>query len=116
MSRKRRAKRPESHARGVPANPGWKWLTLPVWLALTGGFILGWYVNAVGTGVVAPTWSAPSIIFYVALLGFSVGLSQISGWWFARRRMERRAKTAAASPAKPAATGRAAKEPQPPAN
>ncbi len=110
MARKRRPKRPDTRqARAVPEWPRWKWRTMPVWLALTGGFVLGWWVAAVG---------GPAGISYLiqvaVLVVFALGLSRISNrWaarWWARRRLNR---SRAASPSPPAS--RPNKGPQAPA-
>jgi hypothetical protein len=68
--------------------PVWKWRTLPVWLALTGGIAIGWYIAAIGANFRVGDGS-----FYVLLVviaGFSFGLSRIVAYyttrWVARRR------------------------------
>jgi hypothetical protein len=109
MARKRRARRPDPRlARMMPAEPGWKWRSLPVWIALTGGFVLGWYVNMLGVGQQAD--GIPFYIFFVVLFGFSLGLSRVVRWrterWVAARRA--RATLAEERPA------RGAKKPQTP--
>lgn len=68
--------------------PNWQWRTLPVWIALTGGAVIGWYIAAIGAGFDYDSWA-----FYV-LLGllflFSMGLSRIvnryTAIWVAKRR------------------------------
>jgi hypothetical protein len=80
--------------------PRWRWRTLPVWLALTGGFIAGWYVGLFGAGldigsagarIAAEPWS--QITLYVVLALFSFGLSRVitrvTAIWIARRRAAR---------------------------
>ena len=89
MARKRRRQRPDPRlARMMPADPGWRWRTLPVWLALTGGFIIGWYVAAFGSDSFPTGWSY--WVHFIVLTGFSLGLSRIVRWrterWVARRR------------------------------
>ena len=109
MARKRRARRPDPRQvrTMMPENPGWRWRTLPVWLALTGGFILGFYVCLFATRVDPETWGW--VALYVAVGGFSLGLSRLVRWlterWVARRRAKaaaaERASTAPARPARP---------------
>ena len=71
--------------------PRWQWRTLPVWLALTGGFIAGWYVAAIGAQWRLNNWTV--IALYVVLALFSFGLSRIitrvTAIWVARRRAAR---------------------------
>ena len=88
MPRKRR-KRTEQ--RPIPGRPQWRWRTLPVWLALTGGFTIGWYVAAAGAGTDhwPGGWS-----YYVQLavvLAFSFGLSRVFSYLVAMRVQRRRA-------------------------
>ncbi len=106
MARKRRSKRPDPRemrrGRPVPMNPGWRWRTLPVFLALTGGFLAGWYVASWGTGVMPAPWSWAYITQFVVLIGFSFGLSRITSWLMARWMVSRRAKAARqAAPSRP---------------
>lgn len=106
MARRRRQKRPDPRqARMMPANPGWRWTTLPVWLALTGGFIAGWYVAALGALDAGDVWPGgwSYIVQLVVLIGFSLGLSRLMRWlterWLARRRIK--AAAAATQEARP---------------
>jgi Flp pilus assembly protein TadB len=92
MTRKRRYRRPDPRlSRMMPEQPGWRWRTLPVWLALTGGFVVGWYVDLIGSGV-DPGLGA-YVMLYVAIGGFSLGLSRIVRWmterYVARRRLQK---------------------------
>lgn len=108
MARKRRSRRPDPRlSRMLPAEPGWRWRTLPVWLALTGGFVAGWYVAAIG-GATSGGWSY--VVLLIALAGFSLGLSRLVRWLVERRIVRRRARAAAAQPEPP----RPGKRPQTP--
>lgn len=79
--------------------PSWKWRTLPVWMALTGGFILGWYVAAFGAQFGVDQWAV--IVLYVVLAGSSFGLSRIISRYTALRMMKRKlAKERGAAPEK----------------
>ncbi len=103
MPRKRRPKSAAGAAAGrrfEPSGnlPSWRWATLPVWLALTGGFILGYYALLIDSGV-APGTGA-TILFYAALIGFSLGLSRITSVLIVRWRT-RRARAAAEAQAHP---------------
>lgn len=110
MARKRRVKRPDSRqVRTLQEWSGWRWRTLPVWLAITGGFVLGWWVAAVG----GP--DGGSYLIQVAVLAaFALGLSRISNrWaarWMARRRLNRSRSEGALPP-----SSRPSKGPQAPA-
>ena len=90
MARKRRRRVDPRNPLAQPA-PVWRWRTLPVWLALTGGFVLGWYVAALGTGWNPDRWSYFTLL--AVLAGFSFGLSRImsryTARWIARRRAAR---------------------------
>lgn len=83
----------------MPA-PSWRWRTLPVWLALTGGFTIGWYVAAIGAEWRLATWAL--IAMYVVLSLFSFGLSRIisrfTAIWVARRRRGKDEKRILSSP------------------
>lgn len=89
-------------ARLLPANPGWRWRTLPVWLTLTGGFLIGYYIASLGAGVRPDRWAY--FIQLAVLLGFAAGLSRITRWLTERFVVRRRGK-ATATPAAPAAAG-----------
>lgn len=68
--------------------PDWRWRTLPVWIALTGGVALGWYIAALGAEFRVDDWSFYVLLVFIAL--FSFGLSRIVNRytmiWVARRR------------------------------
>jgi hypothetical protein len=91
MSRKRRKRVDPRQARMLPAQPGWRWRTLPVWLALTGGFTIGWYVAAFGSGRYPDNWSY--FVQLAVLSGFALGLSRIMRWLTERWILRRREKT-----------------------
>jgi hypothetical protein len=101
MARKRRRKRTVEHGTGrtMPVDPNWRWKTLPVWLALTGGFVAGWYVSAFGAPVPPGTGDWSWWVLIAALTGFSFGLSRVVRWLVertvVRRRLERQAEEAA---------------------
>ncbi len=80
--------------------PSWHWRTLPVWLALTGGIVIGWYIAAVGANWRLDRWSV--IALYVVLSLFSFGLSRIisryTAIWVARRRARTSEKRILSSP------------------
>lgn len=89
MARKRRSGRPDPrHARPATPGPRWQWRTAPVWLALTGGFILGWYTYLFGARTTPNTTAL--IVFYVVMFGFTLGLSRVTSRlmerWLVRRR------------------------------
>jgi hypothetical protein len=93
MSRKRRRKPVDPRiARLMPENPGWKWRTLPVYLAITGGFLLGYRIASFGAGVSPDRWAFA--IDTAVLIAFGLGLARISRWlterWVVRRRIQRR--------------------------
>lgn len=97
MARKRRRKPVDPRiARLMPERPDWRWRTLPVWLALTGGFIIGWYTFLIGSG--AYPGRGAYILLYVVLAAFAFGLSRIVRWlterWIVRRRLQRRVEPA----------------------
>ena len=96
MARKRRPKRPDSRQLQAAVTPHWRWRTLPVWLALTGGFVAGWYVAAFGAG--RHPGGTAYIILVIALVGFAIGLSQITSWLTRRWMLRRRARAAATAP------------------
>lgn len=93
MARKRRPNRPDSRRVRAPVIRTWRWRTLPVWLALTGGFVAGWYVSALGVGRQPDSWSY--FVLLAVLGGFSVGLSQITRYLMERWMVRRKARTAA---------------------
>ncbi len=74
--------------------PSWRWRTLPVWLALTGGITIGWYIAAAGANFVYEAWSFYTLIVVIAL--FSFGLSRVvnryTAIWVARRRAAKQEK------------------------
>ena len=86
MARKRRRIDPRSPL--AQSGPVWRWRTLPVWLALTGGFVLGWYVAAIGTGWNPDRWSYFTLLAVLAGLSFGLSriLSRYTALWIARRR------------------------------
>jgi hypothetical protein len=90
MARKRRTKQQKEARRLQQAlgAPEWRWRTLPVWLAFTGGFIVAWYVYLIGSGGANPGLVA-NVLFYLALIGFSVGLSRITSRLVVRWRLRR---------------------------
>lgn len=73
----RRRQRSDPRAPATKTPPVWRWRTLPVWMALTGGFCAGWYVAAFGADSVTneKTWSWVSL--YVVLALSSFGLSRV---------------------------------------
>lgn len=83
-----RRKRPPARGAAIPAPPTWRWRTLPVWLALTGGLVAGWYIAAAGSRVSIDRWSY--IVVLVVMAGFSAGLSRVvsryTAIWMMRRR------------------------------
>jgi hypothetical protein len=89
MSR-RRQRRPNPRDPLSQPPPDWRWRTLPVWIALTGGMVAGWYIGTAGsrTPFEYETWS------FVVLIGllflFSMGLSRVVNRyamiWVAKRR------------------------------
>jgi hypothetical protein len=92
-----------------PAASVWRWRTLPVLMAFTGGIVFAWYVFLISSGVepgTLATW-----VFYVALFGFAIGLSQMTTKMMARRQWMKRARAAQAQERPP----RAVKKPQTPA-
>jgi hypothetical protein len=66
----------------------WRWQTLPVWIALTGGVAVGWYIAALGAEFRIANWSFYVLLVFIAL--FSFGLSRIVNRyvmaWTAKRR------------------------------
>lgn len=87
-ARQRRYSKRDVLSQGAPV---WKWRTLPVWLALTGGIAVGWYIAAIGAEFHVDNWA-----FYVLLAviaGFSFGLSRIVSYYTARWVARRRART-----------------------
>lgn len=107
MARKRRERNRGLTPRpgAVPSKPVWKWRTVPVLLAVTGGFTLGWYVAAIGAGQ-TPGGGA-YIILLVVMLGFALGLSRITSYWTAVWIARRRQKSGDLAPA---ATDRVARK------
>lgn len=90
MSRKRRRKRAVDHGlTNLTTRPEWRWRTLPVWVALAGGFVIGWFVGT--------AWFGEDISYYVwvaAFGGFWFGISRMIGRLLidpivARRRLRR---------------------------
>jgi len=90
MARSRRRTAPRDPL--TQATPNWKWRTLPVWLALTGGVVIGWYIAAVGAGFKVENWAFYILLVFVA--AFSFGLSRIVSWFTGRWVARRRAKSA----------------------
>ena len=100
MARKRR-RRIDATSPLAQGTPVWRWRTLPVWIALNGGFILGWYVAAIGSDFRPAEWSFYALITAISL--FSLGLSRMFGRrfiepWAARRRAARQQKRILSSP------------------
>jgi hypothetical protein len=93
MARKRRQ---VSTASPPTVITGWKWRTLPVWMALTGGFVVGWYIAAIGAGFPYQSFSWPIVVLYIGLAGFSFGLSRIvnrgAAAWVQRRKLAKERK------------------------
>ena len=81
----------------LAAGPGWRWRTLPVWVALTGGFSLGFEIASLGVGLEPSGWSR--LIGYAGLLAFGIALSRLWSWYVSRWVMRRQARTAKAAPA-----------------
>lgn len=83
-----RRKRTAARGTSLPELPAWRWRTLPVWLALTGGFVLGWYVAAAGARISVETWAYITVLIVMA--GFSAGLSRVvsraTALWVMRRK------------------------------
>ena len=69
--------------------PTWRWRTLPVWVALTGGFVLGWYVAAVGARFAVDLWA--TWMLWIGLACLSFGLSRIMSRYTTRWMLHRRA-------------------------
>jgi hypothetical protein len=61
---------------------------LPVWIALTGGVAVGWYIAAAGAEFRIANWAFYVLLVFIAL--FSFGLSRIVNRyvmiWMAKRR------------------------------
>jgi hypothetical protein len=119
VPRKRRARRLDPRLNpALLQKPEWRWRTLPVWVALTGGFVLGWYVAAIASPIQPEQWS------------YLISLAVLAGFWFGVSRMlvrrfidpiiaRRRAKAAAEQARAARAAGRGSQAgrgptPQPP--
>jgi hypothetical protein len=98
-NRRRRRIDSRDPAQGLPV---WRWRTLPVYLALTGGFVVGWYVAAFSGGLtfdnfgqILPVW--------IVLMAFSLGLSRVvaryTAIWAAKRRAAKSEKRILSNPA-----------------
>lgn len=68
-----------------PSLPTYRWRTLPVWMALTGGFVVGWYVCAIGVGKI-PSGSWAYWVMFLATTAFAFGLSRLTTTLVVRRR------------------------------
>jgi uncharacterized membrane protein YcjF (UPF0283 family) len=99
MARKRRRIDPRSPL--AQRFPEWRWRTLPVWLALTGGFVLGWYVAAIGTAFQPDRWSYFTLLAVLALFSFGLSrvITRVTAMWLARRRTARDEKRILSEPA-----------------
>jgi antibiotic biosynthesis monooxygenase (ABM) superfamily enzyme len=77
-----------------PQTPQWRWVTLPVWLALTGGMIAGWYLGTAGSGWNYEPWSfwALLIVLFLFSFGLSRIVSRLMAGWVAKRRSARQEK------------------------
>lgn len=97
MARKRRERNRGITPRPgtMPANPGWRWRSVPVVVALCGGFVAGWYVAAIGAPA-APGQIA-TIVMYVFLFGFALSLSRVTRYWTERWMSRRRQRTLTAT-------------------
>lgn len=73
----RRRQRSDPRAPATKTPPVWRWRTLPVWMALTGGFCAGWYVGAFGGNSLTNQKFWSLAILYVVLALSSFGLSRI---------------------------------------
>jgi hypothetical protein len=93
MARSRRRRYSPRDPASIP-QPTWRWRTLPVWIALTGGFTAGWYVAALGAQFRVDSWAFYVLLAFVAM--FSFGLSRIINRytviWIAKRRASRQEK------------------------
>jgi hypothetical protein len=81
--------------------PEWRWRTLPVWIALTGGMVAGWYIAAAGAPSPSTGWSF--FVLIALLFLFSLGLSRIvnryTTIWIAKRRKRSQEKRILKDPA-----------------
>jgi len=81
--------------------PEWRWRTLPVWIALTGGTVIGWYIAAAGANFRYEAWSFYVLIALLFL--FSMGLSRVvnryTAIWIAKRRRRSQEKRILKDPA-----------------
>ena len=88
MARTSRRRRTNPRDPLLQPQPEWRWRTLPVWIALTGGVAAGWYIAAMGADFRIANWSFYVLLVFIAL--FSFGLSRIVNRyvmiWMAKRR------------------------------
>src|SRR3954470_21863758 len=74
-NRRRRRVDPRDPAQqGLPV---WRWRTLPVWLAVTGSFVVGWYVAAFSVGWRGFDNFGQILVPWLVLMAFSLGLSRV---------------------------------------
>lgn len=110
MARKRRRRQNVDQAlAALTSRPDWRWRTLPVWVALTGGFVLGWFVGVAWAGDIS------YYIWVFVLGGFWFGIARIIGRLLidpliARRRLRAREVAAQASGRRRDRKGRAGSE------
>jgi hypothetical protein len=87
MTQRRRRRASPRDPLSQPA-PEWHWRTLPVWLALTGGVTIGWYIAAVGAEFRIADWAFWVLLAFVGLFSFGLSrvISRYTAIWAAKRR------------------------------
>lgn len=109
MTQRRRRRVEPKSGTTLREPPNWKWSTLPVYIALTGGFVIGWYVAAAGALFRLQPWA--QWVLFGGLALFSFGLSRVVSYyvalWMARRKAksERQGKRILSDPTKTPKSG-----------